>query len=400
MQSDFFSNNRKVLSKELRGGVIVLAASSSMQRKHDAAYAFEQESSFWYLTGIEEPDWQLIIDGQRGRSVLVAPEVSEQKQAFDGSLPWDEAKAKSGVDDVISKDDADAWLRELAKKHSMVYALGDDPHARYYDFVLNPAQRKLWQKLERIFPDVVDCRPDLAKMRAIKQPDEIAAIKKAVKLTAQAFSDVKAKLGSLRYEYEVEAEFDYQFRRHNAGHAYDPIIAAGAHACTLHYVKNDSRLLARQAVLLDIGARVDGYAADITRTYARGEPTKRLREVHSAVEQAHNDIIALLKPEYSVKSYQQEVEVIMRRTLAGLGLMDEADDIKFRRYFPHAVSHGLGIDVHDSLGAPEFFRENMVLTVEPGIYIPEEGIGVRIEDDILITASGHENLSASLSTGL
>lgn len=400
MNASFFTENRTKLMKALDGGLIVLSAHTGLQRSSDSAHSFVQESNFWYLTGVEEPDWLLIIDGQRGRSTLVAPEISTQKQTFDGSLPWDDAKKISGVDDVISANDADIFLRDLAKKHSLVYSLGDEPHAKYYEFVVNPAQKKVWQKLERIFPDVVDCRKELAQLRAIKQPEEIRAIKRAVKLTSAAFSHVRENLSEFKYEYEIEAEFDYMFARHNSSHAYDPIVASGAHACTLHYVKNDARLKPHQGILLDLGARVDGYAADITRTYVNGEPSKRFGEVHKAVESAHKQIIASIKPKGSVEEYQRTVEQIMENALVSLGVMKPGEEDKLRQYFPHAVSHGLGVDVHDSLGAPRFFEPGMVLTVEPGIYIQKEGIGVRIEDDILVTEKGISNLSASLPTGL
>ena len=211
----------------------------------------------------------------------------------------------------------------------------------------------------------------------------------------------KTGLSKLKTEYEVEAEFTYYFRRHNAQHAYDPIVAAGGNACTLHYGDNAARLKKRELLLMDIGARSDGYPADITRTWAIGEPTKRQREVHAAVQEAQQRIIALIAPDLAVDAYQREVDEIMIDALMKLGLMKSRNDEKaYHRYFPHAVSHGLGVDVHDSLGRPKRLLVDMVLTVEPGIYIPEEGIGVRIEDDILVAPGGHENLSGALSTEL
>jgi Xaa-Pro aminopeptidase len=153
-------------------------------------------------------------------------------------------------------------------------------------------------------------------------------------------------------------------------------------------------------VLIDIGARVNGYAADITRTFAV-KPTKRQTQVHAAVERAHKKIISLLKPGLMLQDYIKAVDDIMKTEMIGLGLIENMNDNEtYRRYFPHAIGHGLGVDVHDSLGSSRKLQEGMVLTVEPGIYIPAEGIGVRIEDDILITSTGHKNLSGSLSTDL
>ena len=399
MESDFFAANRNNLISRMGGGAVVLTAYSSLQLTGDAEVSFRQEANFWYLTGIEEPDWQLIVDGARGKSWLVAPHVSDVTAIFNGSLSKERAKEMSGVDAVILRDEADDLLREIAKKHSLVYSLDDDPHAKYYSFILNPAQKKLWNRLDRIFNDVQDCRGELAKLRAIKQPKELMAMKKAINLTVEAFTFVKDQLSQLHHEYEVEAEFTYHFRHHGAeGHAYDPIVASGKNACTLHYGSNNSKLKKGTLLLLDIGARTDGYAADITRTYAIGKPGKRAAAVHSAVVRAHNDIVELLTPGLSVVEYYQSVDTIMQRELVGLGLMKSLTDIdNYRRYFPHAISHGLGVDVHDALGRPTEFLQGMVLTVEPGIYIPEEGIGVRLEDDILITDSGHLNLSKALS---
>jgi Xaa-Pro aminopeptidase len=398
----FFASNRDQLTTKLKGGIVVLTAYTEMQRSNDTAFAFEQEANFWWLTGIEVADWWLIIDGTRHKSWLVAPTLSKSHEIFDGSLSPEKAKKISGVDEVIARDDAKSLLRDLAKKHSVVHTLGEQPYAEYLDFSLNPAGRKLHEMMERTFNSVQDCRKDLAKLRTIKQPEEVAHMKKVINLTIAAFEEVKAGLDAMSYEYEVEAEFSYLFRRKGAkGHAYDPIVASGKNACTLHYGSNSDKMKKRELLLLDIGARHEGYAADITRTYALGEPTKRQRDVHAAVQRAQAEIIKLLRPELSVEEYQRDVDRIMTEALMSLGLMKNADDeAGFRKYFPHAISHGLGIDVHESLGAPRSFQAGMLLTVEPGIYIPEEGIGVRIEDDILITDKGRTNLSARLSTDL
>lgn len=396
-----FEHNRKRFEQAIGLGVVVLTAYSLQQRMNDAAFRFEQEANFWYLTGISAPNWQLIMDTDTGESWLVAPEVDAVHQVFDGSLSHSDAMDTSGIGTVLSPKDAEDVLKGLAKKYNTVYTLDKDPYEKHYDFALNPAQRALTRKLKQIFTGIADCRKQLAIQRAIKTPEEIGAIKDAIALTVQGFERVKTQLAKLRYEYEIEAEFTHEFRRNGAvGHAYDPIIASGKNACTLHYNDNQQELGSSELVLLDVGARVRGYAADITRTYALGTPTPRQVEVHAAVEKVHHAIIGLLRPGYSIAEYHREVDRMMKESLLDLGLLVSPDDTKYRNYFPHAISHGLGIDVHDSLGGPLKFATGMVLTVEPGIYIPEEGIGVRIEDDILITDTGYENLSGALSTSL
>lgn len=396
VKPSFFTDNRAKLLAKLSGGVLVLSAYTKMQRMSDMAAAFEQEPNFWYLTGIEHPDWMLICDGTTGGSWLVAPKIDAVHDLFDGSLSASEAKRISGVDRVVSADEGTKLLRQLARKHSVVYTIDQPLYAKHYGFTLNPSITTLRQKLERIFTHLRDANKELNSMRAIKQPEEVVAIKKAVARTCESFEAIKQKINTFKYEYEIAAEFDYDFRRFGtAGHAYDPIVASGVNACTLHYTANNARLKKPSLVLMDVGAKVDGYAADITRTYACGTITKRQKQVHEAVQQAHAEIVALLRPELSVVEYQQRVNEIMKNALKDLGLRYDEDSL--RKYFPHAISHGLGVDVHDSLNAPKYFVPNMVLTVEPGIYIPEESIGVRIEDDILITATKHENLSKKLS---
>lgn len=385
-----------------KSGVTVVGGYGALQRGNDAAFTFEQEANFWWLTGIDEPDWWVIIDGQRSKSWLVAPNIGEIQRIFDGGLDSVTAKTTSGVEGVLIADEAMAMLRDLTKKHGVVYGLDDPSHTEHFDFALNPAPKKLWQCLDRLFADVLDCRLILAKLRAIKQPEEIAVMKKAIQLTTTTFAAVKDALPQLATEYEVEAEFSYRFRRAGAkGHAYDPIVAGGKNACTLHYNQNTDRLQKGNLILIDIGARVGGYAADVTRTFAIGSATARQKAVHAQVEAAHHQIIKLLKPGLLVRDYHEHVDMVMKQALVNLKLMATMNDEKnYRRYFPHAVSHGLGIDVHDSLGQPTELLPGMVLTVEPGIYIADEKIGVRIEDDILITDTGHQNLSVTLPTGL
>lgn len=397
MKPLFFQRNRFNFLKSIDGSVAVFTAYVQLQQSNDMAAKFVQESNFWWLTGINEPGWRLIMTDEK--SVLVAPFVSDIHKTFDGSLSFEQAKKISGVDEVIDTEAAQEVLQQLAWDNESVSTIGKHPHEKFYSFTLNPAQANLRRELKKLFVETKDVRLELAKLRAIKQPEEIAAIKKAVVLTIEAFEAVKKKLPSLKYEYEVEAEYSYLFRKSGSkGHAYEPIVAHGGNACTLHYIDNQNELKKDQLLLLDIGAQVDGYAADITRTYQVGKATERQKQVHAAVESAHRQIIALLKPGLSVVEYHEKVDAIMKEKLQDLGLLNKPDD--YRKYFPHAISHGLGIDVHDSLGQPTAFQEGMVLTVEPGIYIPEEKIGVRIEDDILITKDGHENLSAALATAL
>lgn len=378
---------------------IIIKAHDLIQKVNDTPYPFIQESYFLWLTGISAPDWRLIIDGKNNVSYLVEPYMSDAARLFDGATNADDIKKVSGIDAVINFDEAQALIEKLSNEHDIVYSVGPDPQRDRYDFVLNNGPVALWNELQGQFKVVKDIRPILAKKRAIKSDDEIVSMKHAIDVSIKGFNSLKPALEDQNYEYQLEAQLSHAFRYAGAqGHAYEPIVASGLNACTLHYIKNNDALPENGLVLIDAGARVNGYCADITRTYAIGTPTERQVAVHAAVEKAHHAIIALLGPGKSVKEYHEQVDVIMIQALTSLGLYKKPSD--YRKYFPHAISHGLGIDVHDSLGGPTHFKAGMVLTVEPGIYIPEEEIGVRIEDDILITATGYENLSGSLSTSL
>lgn len=400
--ASFFEQNRRRVIEKLNGSLLVVPAYSQMQRSNDTAFKFEQEANFWYLSGIEHPDWWLLIDGARERSWLVAPKVSDVHALFDGSLAAEEASEISGIKDIVDAQEGQRLLKAAARKHQFIYTIDVPQYHEHFGFTLNPAPREMRDMLSRHFAKVQDFRSKMAAIRAIKSPEEMSAIQAAIDLTNQSFEKIYNSLKTYSYEYEIEAEFNELFRRVGAaGHAYDPIIAGGINACTLHYGANQSKLQKSSLLLMDVGARVSGYAADVTRTYGVGTTTKRQRAVHAAVVSAQKAIIRLLGPDKSVEEYQTQVDEIMKTELLSLGLMKDKDDNdNYRRYFPHAISHGLGIDVHDALGGPRVFQPGMVLTVEPGIYIPEEKIGVRIEDDILITETGHRNLSGKLSTDL
>lgn len=395
---EFFTHNRERIAAQLEGGVLIASAYADMQRSHDAAHKFTQEANFWYLTGIERPDWLVVIDSERGKTMLVSPDVDPVHALFDGSLSTEDALQMSGADEVTSQAELKEQLAEYACQNRTIYTVDQPSRAEKFGFTLNPAAQKLRQQLETHFSEVHDARPLLARLRAIKQPSELAVIQRAIDITAKTLASVYKNFQTYAHEYEIEAAITHGFRTRGAsGHAYDPIVAAGANACTLHYGENNAMLQPSSLVLLDVGAEVEQYAADITRTYSFGEPTQRQRDVFAAVHTAHKDIIALLAPGLSVQAYSDKVDKRMKQALIELGLISaKNDDVAYRKYFPHAISHGLGLDVHDSLGAPQEFAPNMVLTVEPGIYIPEEGIGVRIEDDILITANGRKNLSAQI----
>lgn len=393
----FHSDNRHRLYTAAKGQLIILTGYDSVQLSGDMAAPFLQESSFWWVTGISQPGWKVVLDTARQKATLVRPERTEIDLIFNGDSDDGEVSRVSGITDIIPAREFESFLRQLRRNHTVAQTLSPKEEN---DFVLNPAKSTLTAVLQRTFKSVQYCDSLFAELRAIKQPEELRRMRAAAKLTCDTFATVRSKLAALRTEAEVEAEFVYAFHRKGAEHAYEPIVASGKNACTLHYIENASKLQAREMVLIDIGARVEGYSADVTRTYCRN-PTKRQQAVHQAVVDAEQAIIKLITPGLPIMEYIEKVDEIMKHSLHELGLLDDLTDTEtYRKYFPHAVSHGLGVDTHDSLGKPRYLEPGMVLTVEPGIYITDESIGVRIEDDILVTETGHENMTARLSTSL
>lgn len=400
MNHQFFTANRQRFCEQLKpGSVVALTAFTAMQQTNDGAAPFVQEGNFWYLTGIAEPDWRLIIDVDSGEQWLVAPQRSFVHKMFDGSLTPDDATAISGVKNVVSQREGAALLKQLLAQKQLAYTLVPQS-LRMYDMAPNPAQRRLVAALKGV--TVQDAHQILAKMRAIKQPAEIEAIQKAVDITVIGLQQLLPQIKHMHHEYEADAALTYQFRSRGATHAFEPIIAAGKNACVLHHPLPKDPLQQNSWLLMDIGAKTDGYCADVTRTVPIGQPSARHLQVYEAVERIHAHTFSLIKAGVPSKEFLRSAYQRVGEELLQLGLIKtiKLDYTSVFKYMPHAISHGLGIDAHDPLGAPETLQENMVITVEAGIYIPQEAIGVRLEDDVLVTKDGAKNLSVGAPIAL
>lgn len=400
--SDFFSGNRDKLQAELDSNLIVLSANGLMQRSADTTFAFRQDSNFWYLTGVDEPDFVLVLNGTG--TFLIAPKRDSHRDQWDGAINKKAMREISGIDEIVEHHDGWNQLDKLLKKYKKVHTIAPaEVYLEHFGFYANPARGMLLSALQKHKKlEIVDIRKQIARMRQIKQPAELAAIQRAIDLTARSLTRVQKKLAQYKNEREVVADLTHDFLHAGAdGHAYTPIIASGRNAATIHYVKNNQPIDPAELLLLDVGAEVHGYSADITRTYAVAEPSRRQRDVHRAVMEVYTAAMNLLKPGVDMKSYEQQVDKLMARQLKKLGLLDDVEDKrKLKKYYPHLTSHFLGLDTHDAADYQQPLEPGMVLTVEPGIYIPEENIGIRIEDDVLITKDGVKNLSESLPTAL
>jgi Xaa-Pro aminopeptidase len=369
-----------------------------MQRDVDEPFAYQQESNFWYLTGIEEPEWVLVIDVDNGDEWLIAPKQNRYQLAFEGQASLEAASKRSGVAKVLTKEAGADALKKLLAQKKQVYSLVPRSR-RIYGFQPNAAPRKLLRQLKG--PKLVDVGPLLAKQRAIKQPAEIKAIQAAVDVTVDGLLAVFKDLKAFSFEYEIDAKLYYEFRRRGAIHGFDPIVASGHKTCVMHSPAANDPL--NDWLLLDVGARVHGYSADITRTIPLKEPTDRQRKVYEAVQRMHDHFLGLLKPGANVKDVlMKDAYPFVGEEMVKLGLIKKPllNEQNVFKYMPHGITHGLGVDIHDPLGRPEVFQEGMVLTDEVGVYIPEEGFGVRIENDLVITKDGVRNMAARLPIAL
>ncbi len=403
--SEFFAANRQRLRDLFTGTApIVVSANGLLQRGGDSTYGFAQDANFWYLTGIDEPDLILVID--RDKEYLIVPGRSVSRQAFDGSVNDTVLSQRSGISTIYN--DTAGWqqLHNRLNKVKHAATLATPPaYIEHYGMYTNPARAALVARLKSYKSDLemLDLNQHLTRLRMIKQAPEVAAIQAAIDVTISSLKDSlhPTKLRGYAYEYELEAQIAQGFRKRGAaGHAFEPIVASGERACTLHNVANNGALAADELVITDVGAEVEHYAADITRTVSLSTPSRRQQAVHGAVLEVQKFAFGLLKPGVVLKDYEQQVEQSMGEKLRELGLIKTSSHDNIRAYFPHATSHFLGLNVHDVGDYERPLEPGMVMTVEPGIYIPEEGIGVRIEDDILITSRGIKILTQKLSRDL
>lgn len=392
----FFAGNRLKLRQSCGAKLIIVTANGLLQRGADSTYKFAQDANFWYLTGIDEPDVVLVIDDRE--EYLIMPEQSTYQKTFDGIAAEQELAETSGITQIY--ENRKGWRRlggQLKKAGKVAMVAPPPAYVKIFGMYANPARAALLKKVKgyRRGLKIENATEHLARQRMIKQPEEVAAIQAAVDITAASLKDVLK--GGYKYEYEIEAGITAGFRRRGSlGHAFEPIVASGKRACTLHNVSNDGEIAEGDLVVVDVGAEVEHYAADITRTVSFGRPEARQQAVYDAVLEAQKFAIGLLKPGMEFKDYRERTDHCIGEKLLDLGLINKVTDHNIRQYYPHSISHFLGLNVHDAGDYHQPLEPGMVLTVEPGIYIPEENIGVRIEDDILIGEKGAEVLSGKL----
>ena len=401
--SGFFTSNRRKLRDFYNDKFpIVISANGLLQKGTDSSYPFHQDANFWYLTGINDSGILLVINGTK--EFLILPKRSGYQDTFEGIINKKSLTKISGINNILSFEDGWKELDKLISSNKKIATVNPfDDYVEFYGMYTNPARRQLIKTIKAVNKKIVieDIGADIAGLRVIKQPIELKAISAAIDVTSQAIEAVKSTLGKLPHEYSVESVVTAHFISNNVTNAWRPIVASGHNACTLHYDNNTSPLTKSDLVVVDIGAEVSHYAADITRTLIIGtKPSARQRAVHQAVLDVQNYAIGLQKPGSTIIDNEKKIRKYMATKLIELGLIKRATASAVNKYYPHSTSHFLGLEPHDVGNYKRPLEAGVVLTVEPGIYIAEENIGVRIEDDVLITATGCKVLSASLSRDL
>lgn len=403
LNQELFLNNRRRFIREMQAGTVAIFNSNDeMPRTGDQCYPFRQNTGLFWLCGIDQEETMLFLfpgcPKEKHEEVLFIKRTSEQIAIWDGhKYTKEEARATSGIQKVYFMDEGAVIMRELINLSVGIY-LNFNEHDKFITPVESRDQRYA-RYIRDTYPGHVIHRsqPILKKLQTIKNQWEVATIQHAVDITEKAFKRVLNFVQPDVWEYEVEAEIIHEFIRNRAtGHAYTPIIASGKSACVLHYIENNKQCKDGDLLLMDFGCEYGNYAADLTRTIpVNGRFTDRQRAVYDAVLRVMKEARAMLVPGNTLEEYQKEVGKFMESELLTLGLISRQDIEQqnpdwpaYKKYFMHGTSHHLGLDVHDLGNRYEPFRAGMVFTCEPGIYIPEENIGIRLENDIVVTDDG------------
>ncbi|MCC5932518.1 MAG: aminopeptidase P N-terminal domain-containing protein [Cyclobacteriaceae bacterium] len=406
-----FTENRKKLVKELKtGAVAILFSNDIMPTNADGTMRFKQQTDLFYLTGIDQEESILLLapdhPDERLREILFLRETNEDIAIWEGhKYTQEEAIAASGVQRVEWNSQFLKILQQIVFEAEFIY-LNTNEHLRASTEVQTRDARFInWCKEKYPLHKYERLAPLMHRLRAIKAEVEIDLIQKAAEITGKAFHRVLSFVKPGVHEYEIEAEIIHEFLRNKAtGFSFEPIIASGFNACVLHYISNKEICKDGDVLLLDFGADFANYAGDMTRSIpVNGRFTKRQKDVYNAVLRVQREAMKMLTPGNTITAYHKEVGKIMESELLGLGLITQTD-IKnqnpaypaYKKYFMHGTSHHLGLDVHDYGDVYRAFEPGMVFTVEPGIYIREESLGIRLENDVVIRNEGTEDLMANI----
>lgn len=411
IDNSLYKSNRANFVKHVKpNSVSVFNSNDLMPTNADGLMPFRQNNDLLYLSGVDQEESILVIapnaSNPKHREILFVKETSELIAIWEGEkLTKAAATKQSGIETVYWLSDFDTIFHGLVTEAETIY-LNQNEHLRAITTVETRDDR-FRKECKAKYPDHQYDRlaPIMRKLRPIKSQLEIDAIQHACNITEKGFRRLLNFVKPGVMEYEIEAELAHEFLiNRSRGFAYEPIIASGFNACVLHYVQNNQECKDGDVILMDIGAEYANYASDMTRCVpVSGKFTQRQKDVYNAVLRVMKGATAMLTPGTLHNEYHEEVGKMMESELIGLGLLDKNDVLKqdpknplYKQYFMHGTSHHLGLDVHDVEERNRPFEAGMVLTVEPGIYIREESLGIRLENDVLITENGQHDLMANI----
>ena len=409
---DLFIRNRKKLTGRLeKNSVAIVHSNDQMLRNGDQYYPYRQSSDLFYLAGIEQEMTILLLCPDHPdvdkQEILFLREPDPKLERWEGrKLDKTKAEELSGIRNVQWLGKFESVSRESILASENIYCSGHEGVKFRPEYPSRDERYIGILKREYPLHDLKRLSPVLTQLRLEKEPEELALIRKAVEITRKGFERVLATLKPGQMEYELEAELDREFiRRGASGHAYPPIIASGENACYLHYINNDQECREGDLLLLDFGAEYANYAADCSRTIpVDGRFSPRQKEIYDANLRVFRRLKSLIKPGITMDMLNREAGKIWEKEHVGLGLYSTRDireqsgkEPLHMRYLMHGVSHFMGLDVHDVGSKQEKLRPGMVLTCEPGIYIPAEKTGVRLENDILVTEEGNIDLMEDIT---
>lgn len=394
----FFKNNRKKLMRCLEENSLVIFHAKDPYIKGDDSFFSQVDSNLFYFSGIEQENTILLIKKKNNSitSILFIPRADSTTQLWEGEqLTKEKAQLLSGVSKVYYRDEINS-ISEIVDSYSPIYL----PH---YPYEVGKSSATLFfENLKDVCSqEFKDITPILKTLRSVKQKEEIEALRQAITITKKGIVSVMNNCKNYKTEADIEGELSKIYTQYFSQHSFHPIVACGHNATTLHYNANNKKLKKNSLVLIDTGAEYFHYKGDITRTIpVKGRFTNRQKEIYEAVLRVQKYAFSLLKPGVNRKEYERRIVKKIGKELVSLHLLsqkklDESLN-SVREFYPHSTSHFLGLDTHDVGDYSSTIKEGEVLSVEPGIYSPDEGIGIRIEDIVVITKKGCKNLSKSI----
>lgn len=398
----FIKNREKFAAKMAPNSMAIFNSNDVYPISADSTLPFAQHRDILYLSGVNQEESVLVIfpdcPKKENREILFLKETNEHIAVWEGEkLNKEKALETSGISTVYWLQEMEKVLFELMTQAETVYINTNEHYRANVETETRDARFIKWLKEKYPAHTYKRSQPIMQRLRSVKEPQEIELIQQACDITEKGFKRVLGFMKPGVMEYEIEAEFIHEFTRNrSAGFAYTPIIGSGYNACVLHYVENNQPCKEGDVVLLDVGAEYANYASDMTRSVpVSGKFSKRQKEVYNAVLRVKKAAAKMLVPGTMWADYHVEVGKLMTAELLGLGLITRDDVEKedpdwpaYKKYFMHGTSHHMGLDTHDYGILTEPMTANMVFTVEPGIYIPEENLGIRLEDDYVVQESG------------